>query len=200
LANDKDALKLLANVVLQHHEMRMRTPAFRPRSRSPLLWLRYHGIRLAIGAVFLGQLASAADIVARAETTELRLSDGQLQPRVSRDAMGHVTRLLLNDMKISQEEVAELGTLEYLSSLVLFRTNITVADLAHLKTCKNLAHLNLTSTEVTDRAIDTILEFKALKTVCLGNVNITPVSIEKLKQWNRTTDQGLKWGYSQRKR
>ena len=177
----------------------MRTQALRTCASSLFRWLWQHGVFFAISILFLRVSASAAGIVARAEATELRLSEGRLLPRVSRDAEGHVTQLLLNEMQLSQVEVAELGTLEHLYTLVLFRTNITDADVVHLVTCKNLAHLNLTSTEITDRSVDTILELKALKTVCLGNVNVTPNAIEKLRQRNRASDVKLRWGYAQRK-
>ena len=146
--------------------------------------------------------ASAADNVARAEAApELRSSDGKVIPRVVRDNDGHVTRLLLNDIKLSPEDVADLSRLKHLRSLVLLRTGFTDADLEKLTGCQSLEHLNLTSTEVTDEAIDTILNFTNLTTLCLGNVGISPQAIEKLRERNRNPGAGkpLRWGYSQRK-
>ena len=105
----------------------MRTRALR-RPTNPAV-LQY--FLLAASALLTSSLASPAGIVDRAEATELRLSDGKLQPRVVRDEEGHIISLTLSDMKLSSDEVAELGTLEHLSSLVLFRTNFTDADLAH---------------------------------------------------------------------
>jgi hypothetical protein len=161
-------------------------------------------IVFTITALLISSSASAAGVVARAETTDLQRTNGTVVPRVVRDKDGHVTRLLLNDMKLSPEDVAELGSLEHLRGLVLFRTNFTDGDLAHLKRCKRLEHLNLTSTEVSDDAIDTILKLERLKSLCLGDVNITPNAIEKLKERNRTRDrkrnQYLRWGHSQRKK
>ena len=156
-------------------------------------------------AVLISSSASAEGIVARAEATDLRRANGTVAPRVERDKDGHVTRLLLNDMKLSPADVAELGSLEHLRVLWLLRTNFTDGDLAHLKRCKRLEHLNLTSTEISDDAIETILELERLKSLCLGDVNITPNAIEKLKERNRNRDPQtrtprLRWGYWQREK
>lgn len=159
-------------------------------------------ISLAITVLLLASSASAADIVARAEAApELRSSNGKLIPRVVRDDDGHVIRLLLNDITLSPEDVAGLSRLEHLRSLVLLRTGFTDGDLEKLTGCRRLEHLNLTSTEVTDDAIDTILRFKNLTTLCLGNVRISPQAVEKLRERNRESASGkpLRWGYSQRK-
>lgn len=144
--------------------------------------------------------AVAMDIVTRAESTELRLSNGKVTPRVERDADGNVTRLRLNGMRLTKEDAEQLGRLEHLRSLVVYDTSFSDRDLAQLQRCESLKHLNLTKTEVTDGAIETILKLKRLKTVCLGNVNITPRAIERLKKLNRTRDRTsdyLRWGYSQ---
>ena len=53
-------------------------------------------------------------IVSSAEATELRYSGGKLEPRVVRDEDGLVTRLVLNDINLSPEDVADLGKLEQL--------------------------------------------------------------------------------------
>jgi hypothetical protein len=157
---------------------------------------------IAIAVILLASAASAADIVARAEAApELRSSNGKIIPRVVRDDDGHVTRLLLNDIKLSPEDVEDLSRLEHLRSLVLLRTGVTDSDLQKLTSCRKLEHLNLTSTEVTDDAIDAILEFKSLTALCLGNVRISPQAVEKLRERNRESTSGkpLRWGYSQRK-
>ncbi len=140
-------------------------------------------------------------IVARAEATNLQRSGGKLEPRVVRDENGHVTRLALNDMKLSPEDAADLGKLEHLQSIVLFRTGFTDGDLEKLTACRKLRHLNLTSTEVTDDAIDMILKFENLESLCLGDVRISPAAIEKLKERNRTqaSFEHLRWAYRQRK-
>lgn len=153
-----------------------------------------------IAALLISSSVSLADIVDRAETTELRLSDGKTMPRVVRDKDGHVTVLKLSDMKLSQDDFIALGKLERLRTLVLTKTNVTDDDLLYLKKCKCLEHLNVTSTEVTDRAINTILELNSLKSLCLGNVRISPKAIDKLSERNRerTGDNQLRWGYFQR--
>lgn len=154
-----------------------------------------------ISFLLVGSSTSFAEIVARAEATELRLSSGKIKPRVARDPDGSVTMLLLNGMTLSSDDLAELGTLERLRSLVLFGTNVTDEDLSHLKRCPSLEHLNLVRTEITDAAIDTLLEMKELRSLCLGDVNVTPAAIERLRERNRRSDRDhqLRWGYSQRK-
>lgn len=153
-----------------------------------------------IAALLISSSVSLADIVDRAEATEMRVSDGKTMPRVVRDKDGHVLILKLSDMELSQDDFIALGKLERLQTLVLTRTNVTDDDLLHLKKCKCLEHLNVTSTEVTDNAIDTILELKSLKSLCLGNVRITPKAVEKLRERNRerTGANQLRWGYFQR--
>lgn len=145
--------------------------------------------------------ATAADIVARAEAeSELRLSSGKVLPRVERDEDGHVTRLRLNDMKLSLEEVAELRKLKQLRSLVLIRTNFTDKHLEELLGCPSLQHLNLTSSEVTDSSIDSIHKLQ-LMTLCIGDVQISAQSVQRLRDRNQSLKPGkrLRWGYSQRK-
>ena len=139
-------------------------------------------------------------IVSRAEAAELRDSHGVLVPRVVRDEEGHVTRLVLNDFKLSPEDVADLGKLEHLRAVVLFRTGFTDGDLEMLTACRKLRHLNLTSTEVTDDAIDSILKFENLESLCVGDVRISPAAMEKLRERNRNQTSGkqLRWGYQQR--
>lgn len=111
---------------------------------------------LVIATLLIGTSAFAAGIVDRADVTELKLKSGKIKPRVGRDQDGHVTTLLLSNMRLSQDEFEELGKLEHLRALVLLGTNVTDEDLLHLKQCLSLDHLNLVSTEVTDRAIDTL--------------------------------------------
>ena len=93
-------------------------------------------VPIAITLILLVSSASAAEIIARAGAApELRSLDGKLIPRVVRDDDGHVTRLLLSDIKLSPEDVADLGRLEHLRSLVLLRTGFTDGDLEKLTGC-----------------------------------------------------------------
>ena len=144
----------------------------------------------------------AASLVARAEATELRTSGGSILSRVERDDQGNITSLRLNDMQLSQEDFEELGRLDHLRRLVLYRSKFSGRDVAGLERCKSLEHLNLTSTEVTDDVIDAVLKLKKLRTLCLGDVNITSSAVERLKDLNRERDkigsEHLRWGYSQR--
>jgi hypothetical protein len=144
--------------------------------------------------------SSVAGIVTRAEITELRRADGTAVTRVERDKDGNVVQLLLNDMQLSSDEVVELGSLVHLRRLGLFQTNFQDGDLQHLNRCRSLKSLNLTSTEVTDAAVQALLELDKLEYLCLGNVNVTPNAILKLKDCANARGQDLKLGYSQRKR
>jgi Leucine Rich repeat len=158
---------------------------------------------LASIVVLTALSARATDIVARAENTELRVSGNKVEPRVEYDVEGNITSLRLNDMQMTQDEFDQLGRLKHLRRLVLFRTNVTDRDVAQLEQCQSLEHLNMTSTEITDAAIESVLKLKKLESLCLGNVRVTPAGIEKLKELNRsrdrTDDDWLRWGYSQRK-
>jgi len=152
-----------------------------------------------LAAIVLAPAALSAGIVERAEAIEYRVN-GKLESRVERDDAGHVTWLMLAGMSLSHDEVVEIGGLEHLKTVVFYQTNIKDADLTELKRCGELAHLNLTDTEITDAAIDTILELKSLKTVCLGNVKVTPEAVARLKQANRSRTHQLRYGYFERKR
>ena len=57
-------------------------------------------------ALLISSSASAEGIVVRAETTDLRRTNGTVAPRVVRDKDGHVTRLLLNDMHLGERQMA----------------------------------------------------------------------------------------------
>jgi hypothetical protein len=141
----------------------------------------------------------AAGIVDRAEKTDLRDADGKLVARVQMDADGHVTELLLNNMQLAPKEVVELEGLSNLRRVVLFRTNIGDDDLKHLAKCPHIEALNLTGTKVSDDAIGALLEFKSLKYLCLGDVQISPEAVTKLKNGFRSRKQDVRLGYSQRK-
>ena len=59
--------------------------------------------------------------------------------------------------------------------------------------------VNLTSTDVTDAAIDEILLLPSVRTLCLGNVAVTPEAIGRLKQYFKDHDRKLSLGYTQKK-
>lgn len=149
--------------------------------------------------ILTSALPCTADLITRAESVELRRSNGKIVPRVVRDKDQQVIRLILTGMTLSSQELAELKGLERLKALVLFRTNITDRDLKHVEACKNLEHLNLTSTEVTGAAVDSILKLENLKSLCLGDVKIAPPALDRLRAQNLKRDRPLRWGYSQRK-
>ena len=150
-------------------------------------------------AIFVSQPAPVPAIVARAEKTELRRSDGSVVRRVERDATGQVTELILSEMQLTREEVEELGMLPELRRVVLYRTNFGDDGLKHLIKCTRIESLNLTGTDVSDDCTRDILEFKHLKYLCLGDVRVSPDAVRALKEQFRSRGQDVRLGYSQRK-
>jgi len=142
---------------------------------------------------------SAAGIIERAETTDLRDSGGKSVTRVDKDADGNVTELVLSHMELKAEELAELERLPKLRRVVLYRTNVGDDDLKHLAKCPHVESLNLTGTNVSDDAIKVLLGFEGLKYLCLGDVRVTPDAVKALKDGFRARGQDVRLGYSQRR-
>ena len=156
-------------------------------------------LTLAVATFLFASPTFAADLVKRAEASPRKLSDGTVMSRVEKDKAGHVTRLVLDELQLSQEDFAEFSKLEHLRRASFYRTNLTDADLKHLASCRNLEGLNLTGTEVTDAAVDSLLQHKQLKSVCLGDVRISPAAIARLKEETAKRGRRLSLGYAQRK-
>ena len=140
--------------------------------------------------------AAPPGVVARAEKTDLRHSDGSAVARVQRDRDGNVTEMLLNDMRLTPAEVADLERLTELRRLVLFRTNFGDGDLKRLAKCTHLESLNLSGTDVSDDTVAGLLEFKSLKYLCLGGVKMSPDAVAKLNEQFRARGQDVRLGYS----
>jgi hypothetical protein len=138
--------------------------------------------------------AHAGDLLARVESTEFRVN-GKLVDRIQKDGEGNVIRLQLNEMQLSAKDFEALGGLSTLRSLSLYRTNVTNEDLRCIRDLPHLEFLVLTSTDVSDGAIEHIKRMRNLRTVCAGNVLITPDAVAKLKK----DRPRLVIGYSQRK-
>jgi hypothetical protein len=141
---------------------------------------------------------SKSIVVRRAETTPLRRTNGTAVGRVEKDREGHVTALLLNEMRLSSKEIQEIAALSRLRRLVLYRTNLTDKDLRQLRRCRRLEHLNLTGTSITDASINELVELKKLGSLCLGNVDVTADAIARLKQEYKSRRQVVNIGYSRR--
>lgn len=95
-------------------------------------------IALSLSLLLLTSLASAADLVSLAESTELRDSSGEVIRRVEKDENGNVIRLVLKDMTLSEDQMADLGNLPHLRRLDLYRSNFSDAGMPHLKRCTKL--------------------------------------------------------------
>lgn len=160
-------------------------------------------MRLAFPSVVIALVAfsgpSAAGIVDRAKKTDLRESNGKPVERVQKDADGNVTGLVLSNMELKAEELAELEGLPKLRRLVLYKTNVGDDALKHLAKCPHIESLNLTGTNVSDDAIKLLSGFKGLKYLCLGDVRITPDAVKALKDEFRARGQDVRLGYSQRR-
>ena len=137
--------------------------------------------------------------IARVETSVWLDSRGNPIPRIYRDIEGNVDSLRVSGMKLSADDFAAIGTIRTLRVLDLSRTNVANADLRQLRRLSHLVCLKLSSTEVTDEAVDEIMKFDSLRTLCLGNVAITPGAVARLKEHFGTHNRRLALGYSQRK-
>ena len=149
-----------------------------------------------VGLLSLGQ--ADADFLARVERTEL-LAGQKPFPRIEKDPEGNVVQLRLDSMTLSADEFAALGKLKTLRYLALNKTNVTTGDLRRLQTLERLEGMQLNSTELGDDAMSELVKFPALRSVCLGNVAITPEAIARLKDDFQSADRRLGLGYSQRK-
>ena len=156
---------------------------------------------LICSALVWGTVVDDADaaFLARVESVELLDSHGDDVERVVRDEEGHVIRLVLRGMQLTQEDFAAIARITTLRSLVFYQTNLTDADLQQICHLPNLTGLNLCSTEITDAAIDEIIQFPALRSLCLGDVAITPAAVARLKDYFEANNRDLALGYAQRK-
>jgi hypothetical protein len=137
-------------------------------------------------------------LLRRVEATELRFN-GNLDRRIATDDEGNVIHLLLDNMQFTTQEFRALGRIEHLQRISFRRTNVSVGDLRELRGLKELVMLNLCSTELTDDAIAELVLLPALRTICMGDVPISPEAVELLKKEFDAQDRKLSLGYSQRK-
>jgi hypothetical protein len=156
-----------------------------------------------VHAALLVLAALAADekneLVARAEQTEFLIASKPTS-RVEKDAEGNLIRLRLDGMALSAEEFAALARLTAVKHLTLNRTNVTAADLRKLHTLVRLETLQLNVTELGDDATGELIGFPALRSVCLGNVAMSPEAIERMKAQFQAADRRFAVGYSPKRR
>jgi hypothetical protein len=136
-------------------------------------------------------------LLRRIEATELRFN-GNLHRRIATDDEGNVIHLLLDNMQFTTEEFRALGRIEHLQRISFRRTNLSAADLKELRGLKELVMLNLCSTDLADDAIAELVLLPALRTICMGDVPISPEAVELLKKEFDAQDRKLSLGYSQR--
>jgi hypothetical protein len=122
----------------------------------------------------------ATTFLAAVEKVELRIN-GEVYPRIERDALGQVTRLRLEGMELAPADFRIIGQLPSVRYLSLLRTNATSADIGQLRGMASLEYLVLSSTPIDDKAVEHLVELPALRTLCMGQVAVTPAAIEVLK-------------------
>jgi hypothetical protein len=154
---------------------------------------------LGLATLMLAVMVGDADFLARVEHDVWLDTKGAPIPRIVRDDAGHVQRLRLSGMTLSEDDMAAIAHIQTLRGLELRGTNVTAAHLRPLRMLSHLEHLNLSSTKVTDDAIEEIIELPALRTLCLGDVVVTPAAVERLKSHFAAHERRLSLGYSQRK-
>jgi hypothetical protein len=137
-----------------------------------------------------------ANFISRVEHTAWRDSAGKSFPRIERDDEGHVQKLSLSQMQLSSDDLKAIGHLKTLRNLDLFRTNITNSDLQQLiHELPQLQGLNLTSTRISDAAIDDIMKLESLRSLCLGDVDVTPEAVGRLNEHFLKNKRRLSLGY-----
>jgi uncharacterized protein YjbI with pentapeptide repeats len=138
-----------------------------------------------------------ANFISRVEHTAWRDSAGKSFPRIERDDQGHVQKLSLSQMQLSSDDLKVIGHLKTLRNLDLFRTNITNSDLQQLiHDLPQLQGLNLTSTRISDAAIDDIMRLESLRSLCLGDVDVSPEAVGRLKEHFLKNKRRLSLGYA----
>jgi hypothetical protein len=121
------------------------------------------------------------DLLTLIERTPL-VVNGQPAARVEKDEEGNIIRLRLDGMRLTQDDFRAVGKITSLRWLSLRGTNVAGDDLDHLQNLHRLENVVLTATGVTDEAVAGIAAITSLRSVCLGNVPMTPEAVHRLKK------------------
>lgn len=93
-----------------------------------------------------------------------------------------LTQLWLNQTRITDTGLVEVGQMPRLECLLLADTSITDAGLQHLSRLSNLDYLNLDNTAVTDAGLKHLESLARLKRLSAYGTKVTPEGIRQLKQ------------------
>jgi len=106
-----------------------------------------------------------------------------------------VQKLELGFTDTSDADLASVGNMRALRSLLLSGSKVTDAGLEHLKGLTSLLRLSLEGTKVTDAGLEHLKGLTSLQTLWLGDTKVTDAGLEHLK--GLTSLQGLSLGSTQ---
>lgn len=86
----------------------------------------------------------------------------------------HLTRLVLSETSIEDDDLDWIKTLDSLQSLALNDTSITDEGIVHLRTLTSLRHLHLSNTSITDASVDILGGLINLEQLVISGTLITP--------------------------
>ncbi len=125
----------------------------------------------------------------------LRWPFDQLPPRLGeRFAKLHerLTHIDLDNMKVTDADLAHLKGLTALESLSLHNTQVTDAGLVHLKGLTGLQVLRLDNTQVTDSGLAHLKGLAAMQQLWLNNTQVTGAGLAHLKDLTGLQELWLK--------
>ncbi len=95
-----------------------------------------------------------------------------------------IREIILNEKKVSDDDLQKLTGLMHLTVLELHSTNITDGGLKHLSGLTTLKRLELSYTRITDKGLEHLAPLKGLQKLFLHGTNqlITNEAITQLKQ------------------
>ena len=95
---------------------------------------------------------------------------------------GHITKLVLARMQITDNSLEFVGQCSQISYLSLKETKITDAGVKKLAKLENLVSLNLYGTDVTDEGVATLTSLKNLQKLYLAGTAVTYNGVKKLEK------------------
>ena len=142
---------------------------------------------LALHGLAFGPIARAdspdviSSFLVRVELTKWPTAMRKPPARIERNGDGQVVLLRLDGMQFETGDVETIRSFQHLVRLSLNSTTITDDDIKTLAALPNLEGLSLNRTAIGDAGVESLAKFPKLKSLCLGGVNVSPVSIRRLK-------------------
>ena len=154
-------------------------------------------MKLLLALMAMSFFAQVGEFVDRVAQTKL-VRDGRSVARVELSNR-YVALMCLDQLKLSQDDLALLAEVKHLRGLSFRNTNFQDADVKFLQNVPELRYLDLSFTDVTDNAVDELAKLQQLRTICLVNVKITPKGVERIRAGIKKQKRSrLLVGYSQR--